>query len=496
MKLENIIKHLEVIDIKGNIKFDVKGIECNSNIVNDDYIFVAIEGFRVDGHQYINDAISKGAKAIVVSRDLKVSEDITVIKVKNTRVALSNLSAAFYGQPSKNLELIGVTGTNGKTTTIYFVKSVLEASKRNTSLIGTVETIINGKSFRASHTTPESLTLQGMFKSMLQEKVDSCVMEVSSHSLQLSRVNDCDFNIGIFTNLTHEHLDFHGNMKNYYNTKKQLFYKTNDFNIVNIDDYYGYRLAKEIKNRGARLLTYGINSDADINAKNVILFKDYSKCSIHTPTEKISIKTRLPGTYNIYNSLAAIACGYSLGIKLQCIKEGIEAVTNIPGRFQVIPTNKDLNIIIDYAHTPDGFENVLGTVSKYAKGRIIIIFGCVGERDYTKRSKMGKIAERYCDLCVLTTDNCRSEDPKDILYDIKKGFTEGNKPYIEILDREEAIRYAIINSREDDTIIITGKGHEKRQIFGKRTIYFNEREIVEQALKELEFEDSKKLAHI
>ncbi|WP_353892865.1 UDP-N-acetylmuramoyl-L-alanyl-D-glutamate--2,6-diaminopimelate ligase [Proteinivorax hydrogeniformans] len=499
MKLANIIKHLEAIDIKGNIKIEIKGLAYNSSSVKDNYVFVAIEGFQVDGHKYIKDAISNGAKAIVVSRDIEVSEDITVIKVKDTRVALSNLSAAFYRQPSKNLELIGVTGTNGKTTTIYFVKSVLEASKRNTSLIGTVETIINGKSFCSSHTTPESLALQGMFNSMLLKKVDTCVMEVSSHSLQLSRVNDCDFNIGIFTNLTHEHLDFHGSMENYYSSKKQLFYNTNDFNIVNIDDYYGSRLATELKSHKTRLLTYGINNDADINAKDILFYKDCSEYTINTPTQKVKFKTRIPGLYNIYNSLAAVACGFALGIDLQQIKKGIEAVTSIPGRFQVIPTDKDLNIIVDYAHTPDGFENVLRTISEYAKGRIIIVFGCVGERDYTKRSKMGQIAQRYCDLSILTTDNCRSEDPKSIVNEIKKGFNKGDKPYIEILDREEAIRYAIINSSKEDTIIITGKGHEKRQIIGDKTIYFNEREIAKQALKELELtslKNSKSLIHL
>jgi len=483
--LADIIKHLDSADIKGSIKISIRGIAYNSNSVEDNYIFVAIEGLKVDGHEYIKDAISKGANTIVISKDIEVTQEITVIKVKDTRAALSILSASFYGHPSKNLELIGVTGTNGKTTTTYFVKSVLDASKRNTSLIGTVEKIINGKSFYSSHTTPESLELQGMFKVMLQEKVDACVMEVSSHSIQLSRVNDCDFNIGIFTNLTHEHLDFHGNMENYYDVKKQLFYNTNDFNIVNIDDYFGNRLAKEIKDHRPRLLTYGINNDADVNAKDIALYEGYSEYTINTPKRKINIKIKIPGMYNIYNSLAATACAYALGIDLEYIKEGLEAVISIPGRFEVVPTNKNLNIIIDYAHTPDSFEKILGTITKFAKGRKIIIFGCVGERDHTKRSKMGEITEQYCDLCVLTTDNCRSEDPNSILTDIKQGFKKGNKAYIEILDRAEAIRYAIVNSREHDTIIITGKGHEQRQIIDENVMYFNEREIIAKALEEI-----------
>lgn len=488
MRLKNLIKDFEPIDIKGSIKINIRGIAYNSALVKDDYIFVAIEGLRVDGHQFIDSAISKGAKAIVVSKDIDLPEEISVIKVNDTRAALSTLSATFYGYPSKDLELIGITGTNGKTTTAYFVKSVLDASRRNTSLIGTVQTVINGKSSYSSHTTPESLELQGLFKTMLKEKVDACVMEVSSHSLQLSRVNDCDFNIGVFTNLTHEHLDFHGTMENYFNAKKQLFYQTNDFNIVNIDDPYGKRMVKQIANNGPKLLTYGTSTHANIQARDIVLCEGYTECTIRTPKQQTKVKIKIPGRYNIYNSLAAVACGYALNIDLEDIKEGLEAVTSIPGRYELIPTGRNLNIIIDYAHTPDGFEQLLGTIDNFAKGRTIIVFGCVGERDHSKRRKMGEIAEKYCDLCVLTTDNCRSEDPHSIIKDIKKGFKSDR--YIEIIDRAEAIRYAILNSKEHDTIIITGKGHEQRQIIGDEILYFNEREIVSKALEELSLSTS------
>jgi UDP-N-acetylmuramoyl-L-alanyl-D-glutamate--2,6-diaminopimelate ligase len=394
------------------------------------------------------------------------------------------MAASFYGHPSKDLELIGITGTNGKTTTAYFVKSILDANIRKTSLISTVEVNINGKSFETTHTTPESLELQKMFKSMVQQGVTACVMEVSSHSIALSRVNDCDFNISIFTNLTHEHLDFHINMENYYHIKKQLFNKTNDFNIVNVDCPFGVRLAKEAANNKGKLLTYGVNKGANITAQDIYINKEYSEFTINTPKEKINVKLYIPGMYNISNSLAATACGYALGINLASIKAGLEAVTHVPGRFEVVPTDHKLTVIIDYAHTPDGFEKLLGTVNNFAKGRKILVFGCVGERDHSKRSKMGEIAERYCNLCVLTTDNCRSEDPQNIISDIKKGFKD-EKSYIEILDREEAIRHAILYSMENDTIIITGKGHEKRQIIGSNVMYFNEREIAEKALQEL-----------
>ncbi|MEG6615986.1 UDP-N-acetylmuramoyl-L-alanyl-D-glutamate--2,6-diaminopimelate ligase [Peptococcaceae bacterium 1198_IL3148] len=484
IELDSIIKNLEVTDIRGSTKINIEGIAYNSNSVRNNYLFVAVEGFKVDGHRFINDAISKGAKTIVISKDINVAEGITIIKVKDTRAALSALAASFYGYPSQDLELIGITGTNGKTTTAYFTKSILDSDKRKNSLISTVEIIINGNSHTTTHTTPESLELQKMFKSMIQQGVTDCVMEVSSHSIQLSRVHDCDFNIAIFTNLTHEHLDFHGNMENYYNAKKQLFHKANNFNIVNIDDPFGDRLAKEIANNKAKLLTYGINHHADITAKDITINEKYSAFTINTPEEKINVQIKIPGMYNIYNSLAAATCGYALGIDLAHIKAGLEAVSAVPGRFEVIRSDKNRTVIIDYAHTPDGFEKLLGTISKFAKGRKIIVFGCVGERDHTKRCKMGEIAERYCDLCVLTTDNCRSEQPRDIINEIKKGFKKANS-YIEILDRAEAIRHAILTSKENDTIIITGKGHEKCQIIGSDVMYFNEREIVTKALDEL-----------
>ncbi len=483
MILEDSIKQLNIINIKGSININISGIAYNSKSVKDNYIFVAIDGLSVDGHLYIKDAIAKGAKVIVVSKDIEAVQEVTIIKVKDTRAALSTLSAEFYDYPSKNLELIGVTGTNGKTTTAYLLKSILDVCKRRTSLIGTIETIINGSSIYSTHTTPESLELQGMFKSMVKSKVDICVMEVSSHAIHMARVNDCDFNIGIFTNLTHEHLDFHNNMENYYNTKKQLLHKTSNFNIVNIDDAYGYRLAKEIKSLGPKLLTYAIENNADVFAKEIITSEKSNEFLLNTPDGKINITINFPGIFNIYNSLAAAASGYALGLSLEHIKKGLESVINIPGRFEVVHTNKNFNIIIDYAHTPDAFEKVLGTVNRFAKGRKILVFGCVGERDHTKRCIMGEIAEQYCDLCILTTDNCRFEDPSEILNDIKQGFNKINGSYIEILDRAEAIRYAIRNSKENDTLIITGKGHEQRQIIGNHVMHFDEKAIIAQELR-------------
>lgn len=290
-------------------------------------------------------------------------------------MALSILSASFYGHPSEKLELIGVTGTNGKTTSIYFIQLVLSSCNKNIGLIGTIGVVINNKLVPSTLTTPESLELQGFFNSMINEKIDICIMEVSSHAIKLKRINDCDFNINIFTNLTHEHLDFHRTMEDYYQVKRQLFLMSNRFNIINNDDPFGNRLVKELSNRKTPLLTYGIKTTADITANDITLNRMCSHFVIVTPTGKIKIKINFPGMRNIYNCLAAVACAYAMGIDLENIKKGLEAIKSIPGRFEIVPTGRNFNVIIDYAHTPDGFENLLNTVCEFARGRIILVFG-------------------------------------------------------------------------------------------------------------------------
>ncbi len=482
--LEKLIQGMDGIVVTGDISRTIYGIAYNSNQVKVGYIFVAIEGLRLDGHKYIDHAVSKGASVIVASKDVVTVQGVTTIKVKDARAALSFLAAQFYGNPSTKMSLIGITGTNGKTTTTHLVRSILGTSHRNAGSIGTLGVTYQEKHFDSDHTTPESLELQEIFASMYEEGVDACVMEVSSHSLQLERVNNCDFNIGLFTNLTHEHLDMHLNMENYYDIKRKLFYKTKDYNIINGDDPYGRRLIEEVASIGPRLLTYGIENGADITASNMMLSSGYSEFLLNTPKGNIAIKINLLGNYNIYNSLAAASVGYAMGVSLEHIKAGLETVTSIPGRFESVQTGRNFRVILDYAHTPDGFHKFLGTAKKFATGRLIIIFGCVGERDHTKRSVMGEVAQEYCDLCILTTDNCRSEDPQVIINEIKKGLIRPDGA-IEILDRGEAIRYAVLNSQENDTIVITGKGNEHKQIIGNKLAYFNEREIIETALEEL-----------
>lgn len=480
MRLAEIIKGLELVRVRGRLDIEVRGIAYNSKKVCPDFIFVAVEGLRLDGHSFIGEAISKGARAIVVSKDIDIN-GVTLIKVKDTRAALSSLSAAFFARPSEKLGLIGVTGTNGKTSVAYLIRQILIHNKERVGLIGSLGVSLLNTSLKTNHTTPESLELQAYFKDMVEKDLRLCVMEVSSHGLKLKRVNDCDFNIGVFTNLTHEHLDFHMNMENYYRAKRVLFLRAEDVNIINIDDLYGRRLLNDLSDQKAKLVSYGIEEKADLRAEDIRYIGYSSKFSLVSPMGYTDINLKLPGKYNIYNSLAAIACCLQLGMSLDQVKRGLEAVSLIPGRFERIWAEPNLSIIIDYAHTPDGFEQLLTTIDRTKTNRIIMVFGCVGERDKTKRKVMGQIVAKYSDECILTTDNCRSEDPREIISQIKEGFNKDTK-YIEILDRAEAIRYAIFNSREGDTILITGKGHEHIQVIGNKAIYFNEKEIVKSAL--------------
>ncbi|MTI66574.1 MAG: UDP-N-acetylmuramoyl-L-alanyl-D-glutamate--2,6-diaminopimelate ligase [Firmicutes bacterium] len=484
MKLNKLIDSLNPVYIKGEKDRDITNIYYDSRKVTDNSIFIAIKGFKVDGHDFIKEAINKGAKVIIIERDIEIKNaDITLIKVKDSRKVLAKVSSKFYDNPSKKIDLIGITGTNGKTTTTYLIKSILENANKNIGLIGTIGNIIDGKITKSKNTTPESLDLQEAFYSMVKSKKDSCIMEVSSHSLELQRVEDCEFNIGVFTNLTPEHLDLHKTIDNYLEAKIKLFYKTKNCNVINIDDPYGERIINEIKELKTKLLTYGIDKDAMISAKDINIKADGVSFSLNTPKGSINITMNIPGKFSVYNGLAAAASCYALGIDLNTIKKGLENVKGVKGRFEVIPTNKDFNVIIDYAHTPDGYEKILETVNEFAEGRKIIIFGCGGDRDKTKRPVMGEIAAKNTDLCIVTTDNPRSEDPKEIMKDIVKGIEKVNGNYITVESREDAIKYAIENHKAKDVILLVGKGHETYQIIGENVYPFNEREIVLDILK-------------
>ncbi|RKD34295.1 UDP-N-acetylmuramoyl-L-alanyl-D-glutamate--2,6-diaminopimelate ligase [Thermohalobacter berrensis] len=486
MKLKTIVNNLHnIVNIEGNLDINIDNIVYDSRKATENSIFVAIEGFKVDGHKFIADAVDKGAKAVVVEKKVNVKDDVSVIRVNNSRVALAQLSSIFFKNPSEKLDLIGITGTNGKTTTTYLIKSIFEAADRKIGLIGTMGSIVGNEINKTNNTTPESLDLQRSFRKMVDKGLDSCVMEISSHSLELNRVDFSDVNVGIFTNLSEDHLDFHKTLEDYFEAKLKLFYKTKDYNIVNSDDKYGKKIIEKIKELDTPVLTYGIDSKADIKATDIEYNNNGVRYLLNTPKGSIKIELNIPGKFSVYNSLAAAACGYAYNISLETIKKALERVKGVKGRFELVPNNRDISIIIDYAHTPDGFKKVLNTIEQFAEGRKIIVFGCGGDRDRTKRPKMGEIAARYCDLSILTTDNARSEDPADIVEDILVGVKKVNGNYKIILDRREAIKYAIENSKPKDVILVAGKGHETYQIIGDNIYLFDERKIILEILDEI-----------
>lgn len=483
MRLGEITYDLDIESVNGHMDIDITGIAYDSREVQEGNVFVAIKGFRVDGHDFISDAIKMGAKAVVVQRDVVIDSEITVIKVKDSRQALAKLSCEFYNNPSCRFNLIGVTGTNGKTSTTYIVESIFKAREKRIGIVGTIGCLVNGRFIKTKNTTPESLELQQLFHEILESNVENCVMEVSSHSLEMSRVAYSDFDVGIFTNITKDHLDYHKTFENYYNAKKKLFFMTRKYNIINIDDEYGKKLINELSKINTPLLTYGIEATASVYATDIRLSTTGVSFKLHTPKESVDINMRIPGLFTVYNSLAAASCAYVYDIDIAYIKKGLEQVKGVKGRFEVIPTNRDFSVIIDFAHTADALDKVLSVIDQFAEGRKIIVFGAGGDRDRTKRAPMGEVAGRHCDLCIVTSDNPRTEEPKKIIDDIIEGVKKVKGNYIAIVDRKEAIEYAIKNSRPKDIILLAGKGHETYTIIGDKVLAFDESEIVREALK-------------
>ncbi|MBI4743627.1 MAG: UDP-N-acetylmuramoyl-L-alanyl-D-glutamate--2,6-diaminopimelate ligase [Actinobacteria bacterium] len=488
MNLNRLIKSLSPKEIKGNIDLDIRGIAYNSNKVKPGDLFVCIKGFKDDGHLYAEDALTNGAVAFIVERPTEGLKSSQIV-VESSRKALAVASNIFFGFPSSRLELIGVTGTNGKTTTVYMIDSILKAAGKKTGLLGTIEYRIDNKFYPSYCTTPESLDLQIMFDEMLKQKVDSVVMEVTSHAIDLERVTGCQFRVLVFTNLSQDHLDYHENVENYFKVKSRIF--KNSANeiivpnyVINIDDFYGREIAKMVGMQG---YFYGLNTPADITVSDINLTKEGTSFKTTTPKGPLFVKMRLKGVFNVYNALGAIGAGLSLGISLKDIKLGLEAIRLIPGRFEPLDYGQEFNVIIDYAHTPASLENVLKTIRRISDGRIITIFGCGGDRDKGKRPLMGAIAAELSDFFIITSDNPRSEDPMEIIDQIEGGFIEEfpKARYCKIADRRDAIFQAVALAKNGDTVIIAGKGHEQGQIFVDRIVPFDDHQVAYEALKEL-----------
>lgn len=479
MKLKDIIKDLEVISIKGDTDIEISSIEFDSRNVNKETLFICIKGFTVDSHKFINSSIEKGAVAFLVEEDVEI-EGYTFIRVKNTREAMAKISSNFYEKPSSKMNVIGVTGTNGKTSITTFLSEILSKNNEKVGLIGTIKTFDGKDEIVSKNTTPESITLQKYFKRMVDNNCKSCVMEVSSHALSLNRVDETDFKIGIFTNLTPDHLDFHKDLEDYRLSKEKLFYKTSIANIINIDDVGGKKIYENIKNLDTKVYTYGIDNNADFFAKDIKMTIDGVYYTVCTPTYESEVFVPVCGKFTIYNTLAVFATCYLLNIDKDIIVDTLKNTSGVSGRFESVKNDKKVNVVVDYAHTPDALCNVIKTAKEFTKGKVITVFGCGGDRDKTKRPLMGEIAENLSDFCIVTSDNPRTELPTDIINDILCGMKKDNHKVI--IDRKEAIFEAIKMIQKDDLVLIAGKGHENYQIIGNEKTHFDDKEVAKEAI--------------
>lgn len=460
---------------------DITSIAYDSRKVKDGSVFVCIKGYETDGHRYAKTAAENGA-AVIVAED-KLDVDVPVVYVKNSRRSLAKLSCAFYGNPSEKFKLIGITGTNGKTTITYLIKSILEHCGKQVGIIGTNQNIIGDKVLltkSTTPTTPNSLELQQLFTEMVHYGADYVVMEVSSHALELDRVYGCNFSVGVFTNLTQDHLDFHKTMENYLNAKAKLF-AMSDKGVVNYDDNGGKTIV--YKAECSDILKSGLGDGCDLRAENIKITTRGSEFDIIYKDKTYSAYVGIPGEFSVYNAVCAAGAALQLGIGIEDVIAGLKTATGVVGRVEVVPTDTDYTVIIDYAHTPDGLENIIRCVKDFAQSRVITLFGCGGDRDNTKRPIMGEIAGRLSDFCIITSDNPRTEDPDTIIDEIETGIKKTNAEYIRITDRREAIAYALDIAKSGDVIILAGKGQETYQIIGKEKFDFDERIEVYKHLK-------------
>jgi UDP-N-acetylmuramoyl-L-alanyl-D-glutamate--2,6-diaminopimelate ligase len=465
---------------------EVSNIQYDSRKVQNGDLFVAIRGSVADGHVFIGDAVNLGARVVVLEDDAAMPdsffmhEGVAKIVVSNSRRALATMSANFYGHPSKQLQLIGVTGTNGKTTTTYLIKSILEAANRHVGLIGTVEYRIAHEIVSATHTTPESLELNQLLATMVKRGCTAAVMEVSSHSLAMSRVYGLTFAAAVFSNLTQDHLDFHGSMEEYFKAKKLLFDCLSEeaYAVTNADDSYGLRI---IDSTRAIKITYGTKADAEVRAVDCQSTLNRTTFTVVRGYNTQSLSSSLTGGFNVTNILAAYTTGIGLGIDEQQIRTGIKNLKSVPGRFEQIGSPGGWAAIVDYAHTPDALESCLRTVREILPSKrdskIITVFGCGGKRDRTKRPMMGRIATELSDIAIVTSDNPRSEDPQSIIDEVLAGAVKGKTVYAEV-DRREAILRGLNFAKKGDIVLIAGKGHEKYQVVGETQIPFDDREEV------------------
>ena len=490
MRIEELIKSLDTVKVYSNLKsFEVSGISCNSKQVSDNFIFVAIKGAREDGNSYIDEAISRGVKAVLLEnsrtrRTQSNSDNVSFIVVKDTRKALAKLAAQFYGHPSSKIKVIGITGTNGKTTISYLLEALLKRAGFSPSVIGTINYRFKNRIIPSKNTTPGPVELESMLADMLKEGASHTIMEVSSHALDQDRTGAINFHSAIFTNLTQDHLDYHKTLENYFDAKARLFksISPDSFAVINNDDRYARRIKKITK---ARILTYGIENKAQVTAKKIKFDSLDTEFLFVSPQGEINLTSRLVGRHNVYNILAAAAWALQEGIDISVIKSAIAGFSLVPGRLEKIDCDGDFRVFVDYAHTEDALSNIIKTLRCLTKKKLIVVFGCGGERDKTKRPRMGRVVSELADYAIITSDNPRSEDPQEIINNIKQGIRKTN--YCVIPQRSEAIKKTLSLARAGDIVLIAGKGHEDYQIIKDKVIPFNDREVVRECLKSMNY---------
>lgn len=485
MKIFEVMKYLN-LDFTGE-NIELNKLEFDSRKVEKGDLFVALSGTKADGHLFLNAAIERGAGAILIEKaELATDFSVPTLVVPDTRIALTNLAAMWYDFPDKSMRTIGITGTNGKTTTSNLIKKLLETKGQKVGLLGTIQNMVGEEILPASHTTPEPVALFNLIAKMRDAACDSLVMEVSSHSLKQHRVDGCNYDVAIFTNLTQDHLDFHLTLEDYKNSKIRLFamLEENDksYGVVNIDDAVAQDFIQACK---AKIITYGVDNPADLRAKNLEISRMGTTFDLEYQGKTYPVNIPLSGKFNVYNSLAAMAVAMGEGMAIEEVIEKLMSAPQVAGRFEKVDEGQDFAVIVDYAHTPDGLLNVLSTARGITTNRLITVFGCGGDRDRTKRPIMGEISGKYSDFSVVTSDNPRTEEPMFIISQVEEGIKNVTSEYVVEANRGEAIAVAIKMARSGDVVVIAGKGHEDYQLVQGQVLHFDDREEARKILKSL-----------
>ncbi len=481
MEIEYITKLVQPVRVRGSTEREIEGIAYDSRQVRPGFVFVALPGRHADGRAFVADAVKRGAVAVVAEEECSAPNGVVFIHVQDARQAMAEIACAFHGEPSQKLRMIGITGTNGKTTTSYFCRDILAAAGYPAGLIGTIAYEIGRRRIPAARTTPESPDIQSLLDQMTRAGCRAAVMEVSSHGLDQKRVWGIDFDVGVFTNLSQDHLDYHKTMERYFAAKAELFrslgqMKKRAWAVINVDDPWGLRLA-DTGGWAAEVVTYGQHANAAVRAEDIQMTAEGSQFRLVTPWGEREARIRLPGAFNIHNALAAAAACGVLGVSVETIVQALGSLNAVPGRLEPVPAPLTFKVFVDYAHTPDALDKVLETLRPITRGRLIVVFGCGGNRDRGKRPLMGAVAARAADHVILTSDNPRGEDPEAILREIEAGIPAGASFEKEV-HRERAIFNALRRAAPGDVVLVAGKGHETYQEFADTVVPFDDREVV------------------